>query len=147
MAEDATIILNSEDQSLGQIHLAPRVVEIIAGIAASEVTGVARMHGSLANNFSELLGGRSDRRRGVKLTTEEDASLVIDVDVYIEYGVAVPKVAAEIQDKISQQVALMTDLTVTEVNVHIQGIVTPKEEQQVDPDNLFGETESENGEA
>lgn len=146
MAEDATIILNSGDQALGQIHLAPRVVEIIAGIAASEVSGVARMHGSLANNFGELLG-RSGRRRGVKLTTDPDASLVIDVDVYLEYGVAVPKVAAEIQDKIAQQVALMTDLTVAEVNVHIQGIVTPKAEQQVDPDNLFGETESENGEA
>ena len=54
--------------------------------------------------------------------------------------------AAEIQDKVTQQVALMTDLTVSEVNVHVQGVVTPKEEQVVDPDNLFGQEESEDGE-
>ena len=68
MAEDSNIILNSEDQSLGTIQIAPRVLEIIAGIAAGQIEGVSRMHGSIANSVSELLG-RSDHRRGVKLPT------------------------------------------------------------------------------
>ena len=67
MAEDSNIILNSEDQSLGTIQIAPRVLEIIAGIAAGQIEGVSRMHGSIANSVSELLG-RSDHRRGVKLS-------------------------------------------------------------------------------
>ncbi|MDO4855349.1 MAG: Asp23/Gls24 family envelope stress response protein [Limosilactobacillus gorillae] len=145
MAEDSTIILNSDDQSLGKIQIAPRVIEIIAGIAANEIDGVSKMHGSLANNVGELLG-RSDRRRGVKLANREDRTLAIDVDVYLDYGAQLPKVAAEIQGKVTQQVALMTDLTVSEVNVHVQGIVTPKEAQTVDPDNLFEQEESEDGE-
>ncbi|WP_215509743.1 Asp23/Gls24 family envelope stress response protein [Limosilactobacillus fermentum] len=145
MAEDSTIILNSDDQSLGKIQIAPRVIEIIAGIAANEIDGVSKMHGSLANNVGELLG-RSDRRRGVKLFNKDDQTLAIDVDVYLDYGAQLPKVAAEIQGKVTQQVALMTDLTVSEVNVHVQGVVTPKEEQVVDPDNLFGQEESEDGE-
>ena len=45
MAEDSTIILNSDDQSLGKIQIAPRVIEIIAGIAANEIDGVSKMHG------------------------------------------------------------------------------------------------------
>ncbi|GIC74527.1 hypothetical protein LFLT20_15310 [Limosilactobacillus fermentum] len=77
---------------------------------------------------------------------KDDQTLAIDVDVYLDYGAQLPKVAAEIQDKVTQQVALMTDLTVSEVNVHVQGVVTPKEEQVVDPDNLFGQEESEDGE-
>lgn len=145
MAEDSTIILNSDDQSLGKIQIAPRVIEIIAGIAANKIDGVSKMHGSLANNVGELLG-RSDRRRGVKLANREDRTLAIDVDVYLDYGAQLPKVAAEIQGKVTQQVALMTDLTVSEVNVHVQGIVTPKEAQTVDPDNLFEQEESEDGE-
>ncbi|MGY0266650.1 Asp23/Gls24 family envelope stress response protein [Limosilactobacillus fermentum] len=145
MAEDSTIILNSDDQSLGKIQIAPRVIEIIAGIAANEIDGVSKMHGSLANNVGELLG-RSDRRRGVKLFNKDDQTLAIDVDVYLDYGAQLPKVAAEIQDKVTQQVALMTDLTVSEVNVHVQGVVTSKEEQVVDPDNLFEQEESEDGE-
>lgn len=141
MAEDSKIILSSEDQSLGTIEVAPRVVEIIAGVAASEIDGVSKMYGSLANSFGELLG-RSDQRRGVKLTSQND-NLTIDIDVYIDYGVSVPKLAAKIQDRVKQQVTLMTDLNVSEVNIHVKGIVQKKEEQTVDPDDIFGEYEDD----
>ncbi len=141
MAEDSKIILSSEDQSLGTIEVAPRVVEIIAGVAASEIDGVSKMYGSLANSFGELLG-RSDHGRGVKLTSQND-NLTIDIDVYIDYGVSVPKLAAKIQDRVKQQVTLMTDLNVSEVNIHVKGIVQKKEEQTVDPDDIFGEHEDD----
>lgn len=141
MAEDSKIILSSEDQSLGTIEVAPRVVEIISGVAASEIDGVSKMYGSLANSFGELLG-RSDQRRGVKLTSQND-NLTIDIDVYIDYGVSVPKLAAKIQDRVKQQVTLMTDLNVSEVNIHVKGIVQKKEEQTVDPDDIFGEHEDD----
>ena len=137
MAEDSRIILNDDDQSLGTIQIAPRVLEIIAGNAASEVDGVSKMYGTLANSVSELLG-RSDFRRGVKIANDQD-ELAIDVDVYVEYGISVPKVAGLIQERIKQQVALMTSLKVTEVNVHVKGIVAAVEDQTVDPDDIFGE--------
>lgn len=142
MPEESKIILN-DDQSLGTIQIAPRVLEIIAGYAASEVDGVSKMYGSFANSVGELLG-RSGHRRGVKLTSDND-ELSIDVDVFVEYGVSVPKVAAQIQKRIKQQVTLMTDLVVTEVNVHVKGIVAPQLEQQVDPDNLFGDDAEDDG--
>ncbi len=40
----------------------------------------------------------------------------------------------------------MTDLDVKEVNVHVQGVITEKEEQQVDPNDIFGEHENKDGE-
>ncbi|MBU3829880.1 MAG: Asp23/Gls24 family envelope stress response protein [Candidatus Limosilactobacillus merdavium] len=141
MAEDSKIILSSEDQSLGTIQVAPRVIEIIAGVAANEIDGVSKMHGSIANSVGELLG-RSDQRRGVKLSNQND-NLVIDIDVYIDYGVSVPKLAAKIQDKVKQQVALMTDLEVSEVNIHVKGIVQKEAEQTVNPDDIFGEHEDD----
>lgn len=144
MAEDSKIILNSDDQSLGTIQIAPRVLEIIAGIAASEVDGVSKMYSTLASSVSELLG-RSDYRRGVKIANNED-ELAIDVDVYVQYGVSVPKIAGLIQKRIKQQVALMTNLTVTEVNVHVKGIVADIEDQTVDPDDIFGEKKNDEAE-
>ena len=141
MAEESKIVLSSEDKSLGTIQISPRVLEIIAGIAASEIDGVSKMYGSFANSVSELLG-RSDRRRGVKLSSN-DEKLSLDVDVYVEYGVSVPKVAGLIQERIKQQVALMTNLQVTEVNVHVKGIVAAAEDQTVDPDDIFGEKKDE----
>ncbi|WP_373841487.1 Asp23/Gls24 family envelope stress response protein [Limosilactobacillus sp.] len=145
MAEDSKIILNNDDQTLGTIQIAPRVLEIIAGIAASEVDGVSKMYGSFANSVSELLG-RSDFRRGVKIVNNDD-NLTIDVDVYIEYGTSVPKTAELIQKRIKQQVALMTSLKVTEVNVHVKGIVAETPNQSVDPNDIFGEKNDKKAEA
>lgn len=137
MAEDSKIVLNGEDQSRGAIRISPRVLEFIAGIAASQVDGVAKMHGSLANNFGELLG-RSGHRRGVKLTIGDDHELTIDVAVYLNYGVTVPQVAAKIQENVKQRIASMTDLHVGIVNVHVQGINAEKPESDIDPNDIFG---------
>ena len=144
MAEDSTIILNAGEAAQGESRLAPRVLEFIAGIAASQVEGVSKLRGSFANNVSELLG-RSDHRRGVKLTVKDD-QLTLDLAVTLDYGATVPKVAAQIQERVKQQVALMTNLSVAAVNVHVQGIMPEKEPQAaLDPDKLFEQEES-NGE-
>lgn len=142
MAEESNIVLNNDDQSLGSIKLAPRVIETIAGIAASEVDGVAKMHGT--KSVGSLLRRHEDRRQGIHLSKEDD-NLDVEVGVYINYGVSVPKIAAEIQDKIKSQVALMTNLTVDAVNVHIQGIEAPKENNSVDPDAMFDAPADEDG--
>ncbi|CUS26156.1 alkaline shock protein [Paucilactobacillus oligofermentans DSM 15707 = LMG 22743] len=143
MAEETNLILNQEDQSLGSIEISPSVLETVAGIAANQIEGVSKMHGSITSNVTELLGRHTDHARGVKLTRDEN-ELVVDVDVYLEYGVNVPKTAIEIQDKVKQQVSLMTDLKIQEVNVHIEGMVPEKSEQKVDPNDIFAE--NENGE-
>ncbi|WP_367342181.1 Asp23/Gls24 family envelope stress response protein [Limosilactobacillus sp.] len=136
MAKDTNIVLSNEDQSLGKIEMAPRVLEIIAGIAASEIKGVVKMHGSISNGVSRFLG-HSSERKGIKLSNADDA-ITIDVDVYLAYGVSVPKIAAEIQDKVKQQIQLMTNLKPREVNVHIQGIIPAEKENQVDQNDIFG---------
>lgn len=141
MSEDNNIVLTSNEPSLGEVRLAPEVIEVIIGIAASQVDGVYSMRGSIANSFSELLG-RQIRGKGVKVNKAEEG-LKVDVDVFLNYGVSVPKVAAKIQEKIRQQVLFMTGIEISSVDVHVQAVVPEKHEQTVDPNNLFGE---ENGE-
>ena len=141
MSEDNNIVLTSQEPSLGEIRLAPEVIEVIIGIAASQVDGVYSMRGSIANSFSELLG-RQIRGKGVKVNKEAD-ELVVDVYVILNYGVSVPKVAAQIQEKVKQQVLFMTGIEIIGVDVHVQGVIPEKQEQTIDPNNIFGE---ENGE-
>ena len=94
----------------------------------------------------QIILGRSDHRRGVKLTMDDDA-LTIDVAVYIEYGVAIPQIAAKIQENVKQRIASMTDLKVATVNVHVQGINTEKPESDIDPNDIFGtQSNDEDGE-
>ncbi len=141
MSEDNNIVLTSKEPSLGEVRLAPEVIEVIIGIAASQVDGVYSMRGSIANSFSELLG-RQIRGKGVKVNKDED-QLKVDVYVFLNYGVSVHKVAAQIQEKVRQQVLFMTGIEILGVDVHVQGVIPEKQEQTIDPNNLFGE---ENGE-
>lgn len=124
MAEDNKIVLASNEPSLGEVRIAPEVIEVIIGIAANKVEGVYSMRGSLANSFSELFG-RQSRGKGVKLD-QTNGELKVDVYAFLNYGVSVPKVALEMQEKVKQQVLFMTDINLKEVNVHVEAVVPEK---------------------
>jgi len=123
MANETLTIQN--DQEHGDIVIAPEVLEIIIGIAASKVDGVYGMRGNFTSTISEALG-RQSHGKGILLTTGEDDELIVDIYTYLNYGVSVPKVAMEMQEKVSQQVLYMTGLTLSQVNVHVVAIVPEK---------------------
>lgn len=125
MAVDTNLVLENGQENLeGEIIIAPEVIEVIIGIAASKVEGVYAMRGNLASNVGELFG-KSAHGKGVYLDVEEDG-LKVNLYCYLDYGVSVPKVALDMQDKVKEQVLFMTDIELVEVNVHVVGIVPEK---------------------
>ncbi|KRL04250.1 Asp23/Gls24 family envelope stress response protein [Liquorilactobacillus oeni] len=140
MAENDNILIETESPRLGQIEVTPEVIEIIVGIAASQVDGVYSMRGSLASSLNELFG-RKSRGKGVKLEQKDD-KLKAEVYVFLNYGVPVPKVALEIQEKVRQQLFFMTGLKLTGIDVFVQGVVPEKQETTVNPNDLFSEKEN-----
>lgn len=141
MAENKNLVLDNQNQEVGgDIVVAPEVLEIIVGIAASKVTGVYGMRGNLASNVTELFGG-SVHDKGVYLKNE-NGKITIDLYCYFEYGVSVPKVALNMQEKVKQQVLYMTDLEISEVNVHVVGII-PEKITLPDLDSLFDSEDEE----
>lgn len=140
MAENTNIILANRTDAQGTIEIAPEVLEVILGIAASDVAGVYQMRGSLASSINAWFG-RANRGKGVDLTVDGDR-LSADVYVYLDYGVAVPKVALAMQASLREQLMYMTDLTLDEVNVHVVGVV-PEKAAKIDPNNLFADTDDD----
>ena len=133
MAEEKNLVLDA-NQELGEIVIAPEVIEVVIGIAASKVEGVYGMRGTFASNVTELLG-RASHGKGVYLTIDE-VGLKVDIYCYLKYGVSVPKVAMEMQERVKQQVLFMTDIDLVEVNVHVVAVVPEKMEQPL-LDELF----------
>ncbi|KKB42958.1 Asp23/Gls24 family envelope stress response protein [Bacillus thermotolerans] len=125
MAEESQAVnqlleMTDVDSGLGKIEIAPEVIEVIAGIAASEVDGVEKMRGSFASGVVERLG-KKNHGKGVRVDLTEEG---IKVDVYcvIAFGVSIPAVAQKIQDSIRQALLNMTALEAQEVNIHVVGI-------------------------
>jgi uncharacterized alkaline shock family protein YloU len=115
--------------SLGAIRIANEVVAVIAGLAATEIDGLAGMSGGIAGGFAEMLG-RKNLSKGVRVEVGEKETAV-DIFVIVEYGAKIPDVASRVQENVKHAIESMTGLKVLEVNVHVQGVSFPeaKEEQ------------------
>lgn len=118
---DEQPLLNvSSDSSLGKVEIAPEVIEVIAGIATTEVEGLYAMRGNFASGVAEKLG-KKDHKKGVRVELTE-SGIVIDLYVILNFGVSIPKVAGEIQSNIRDSLKYMTALKIDEINVHVVGI-------------------------
>ena len=119
------------------IKIADDVIAVIAGAAASEVPGVSSMAGGFAGGISEVFSGKKNFAKGIKVEAGEKETR-IDVNIIVEYGVRIPDVAFEIQNRVKKAVESMTGLKVLDVNVHVQGVNTDSnniEEMKSDDSN------------
>jgi len=109
-----------EKNMTGEVKIADEVVAIIAGLAATEVSGVDSMAGNITN---ELVGklGMKNLSKGVKVdVTEEHVS--VDLSLNMKYGYNIPKVSEMVQEKVKSAIENMTGLTVLDVNIKIAGV-------------------------
>ncbi len=118
------------DSALGTIRIADEVVSIIAGLAATEIDGIAGMSGGLVGGIAEMLG-RKNFSKGVKVEVGEREA-AIDLYIIVKYGVRIPDVALAAQENIKQAIETMTGLSVVEVNVHVQGVSFPDDEEKLE---------------
>ncbi len=111
-----------ETEQSSTITYANDVVAIIAGLAASEVEGVAGM----CNVSGGLLGKNKNNTRGVKVEigTEE-----VSVDLYltVDYGTPIQRAAHDCQEGVKRAIESMTGLHVVRVDVHVLGVSFEKE--------------------
>lgn len=110
----------SNDTSLGKVEISPEVIEVITGIAASEVEGISSMRGNFATGVVERFGKKS-HSKGVKVELR-NSGIIIDLYVVLTFGVSIPQVAQQLQTNIRQTLKNMTALDIEEVNVHVVGI-------------------------
>ena len=115
--------VNKEENTENGIEISNDVIAVIAGVAVSEVQGVASMSGSFAGGITEVLSGKKNMAKGIKVEKTENTAK-IDVNIIVEYGSRIPDVAFEIQNRVKKSVEGMTGFKVEEVNVHIQGVNT-----------------------
>ena len=114
--------MNNKDYNneKGSIKIADDVVGVIAGLAATEVEGVAGMSGGIVGGIAEKLGHKNFSK-GVKVEVGEKEAAV-DLYIIVNYGVRIPEVAWKVQENVKKAIENMTGLSVVEVNIHVQGV-------------------------
>ncbi|MDO0926646.1 Asp23/Gls24 family envelope stress response protein [Streptomyces sp. TG1A-8] len=128
---------NAPAETRGRTAIADGVVAKIAGMAAREVPGIHNLGAGMARAFGAVRervpGGGGGVTRGVKVEVGERQAAV-DLDVVVEYGVSIVDVAGGVRSNVISAVERMTGLEVVEVNITVDDVHLPDEEEETQPD-------------
>ncbi len=109
------------------LNISEDVIGIIAGLAASEVEGIAGMTLGFVDGINQILGSNKKYSKGVKIELD-GKKVTIDLYVNVKYGVRIPDIAWAAQNSVKSAVENMTGLDVVAVNINVQGITFDKKE-------------------
>lgn len=115
-----TYSLHHEKETIGEVKIADEVVASIAGLAATEVDGVASMTGNITN---ELVGklGMKHLSKGVKVEVF-DTTVSVDLSLVVKGGYSIPELCTQVQDRVQSAIENMTGMSVIDVNIKITGV-------------------------
>ena len=122
--EQNTYVLQ-EDEDLGTVKIAGDVVAMIAGLAATEVDGVAAMAGNITNDLMSKMGVKN-LAKGVKVEVI-GKRVKADLALVVEYGYNIPVVSQKVQEKVKSTIENMTGLEVSDVDIRIAGVNMQKD--------------------
>ena len=122
----------------GRTTIADTVVAKIAGIATREVSGVHALGGSTARAVGALReripGARTNHSQGVSVEVGERQA-AIDLELVADYGVSITDLSVGIRRNVISAIERMTGLDVTEVNITIQDVYLPSDDDQDSPES------------
>ncbi len=110
-------------EELGTVKIADDVVAMIAGLAASDVKGVASMAGNIGNELKSRMGVKN-LARGVRVEVKR---VKTELALVVEYGYNIPAISQRVQEKVKSTVENMTGLEVSDVDIRIAGVCMQKE--------------------
>lgn len=124
--ENATSCLEETPEFTSEVKIAGDVIATIAGLAATEIDGIASMQGNLTNEIVGKLGMKN-LTKGVTIQFEEDGSAVsVALAVVMKYGYSIPKVCKAVQERVKTAIETMAGLKVSEINIDIVGVDTER---------------------
>lgn len=122
---DRNAYVMEADENTGTVKIADDVVTMIAGIAATEVSGVAAMAGNITHEIMSKVGVKS-LKKGVKVDVIGKA-VRIDLALIMEYGYNIPTTSRKVQERVKSAIENMTGLEVSDVNIRIAGVNMQKD--------------------
>jgi uncharacterized alkaline shock family protein YloU len=119
----------------GTTSIADPVVTKVAGIAAREVAGVHALGGGVGRalgGITQRVGLGDERSQGVTVEVGEREAAV-DLTLIMEYGESIPQVTQRVRENVIRRIEGITGLQVTEVNIAVNDLYFPGDEQPQEP--------------
>lgn len=110
----------------GTLTYDDKVIQKIIGLAIDKIDGLLDVDGGFFSNIAEKLVNTDNVTSGIK-TEVGEKQVAVDMDIIVEYGRDIPKIADQVKQVIHDEVEHMTHLEVIEVNINVVDIKTESE--------------------
>lgn len=118
--------------NLGEINISIETIESMVSLNLANVKGLVGSKKTIVKEITDMLIGKINKEnntpRNIKVEIK-DNNIFIDLSIIIKYGVRIPDIAWDIQNRIKEDLIKKIDSDAREINIHIQGIQFPKKAQ------------------
>ncbi|MEQ7289831.1 Asp23/Gls24 family envelope stress response protein [Enterococcus gallinarum] len=99
-----------------------KVLQTIVGVALASIDGLISADGKFFSSMTEDLADQSNVTSGIEVEVGKE-QVAIDLEVIGAYGKDIPRLFAQIQEIVLQEVSRLTALEVKEINIRIVDVV------------------------
>jgi len=105
---------------LGTIRIHKNVIASISTMAASEIPGVKRAGSGIKKGIlgSIVMGLTS----AIKVEINKNEEVKVEIPLVVKYGFNIPEIASKVQENVRNNLEKMTNLSIKDVNINVQGI-------------------------
>lgn len=118
--------------NLGEINISKETIESMVRLNLTDIKGLVGSKKTIIKEITDMLMGNANgmdkTSRNIKVEIK-DNNIFIDLSIIIKYGVRIPDIAWDIQNRIKEELIRKIDSDAREINIHIQGIQFPKKAQ------------------
>ena len=117
--------MQDRETTRSKVRISDEVVAICTANVLYRTKGIYRLQGGIIENFI------NSQNQGIRITRNDDA-VNVDLNIVADYDVQIPQVAWDTQVNVKKEIEHITGLSVNAVNIHVQGVRLPDEEENDD---------------
>jgi len=112
--------MKEEKTEFGVVRIHKDVIKSIASLAVSEIEGAS----AAGSNFQSGLYGFMGKKYypGIEVIIDKNNDIKVELKIIVKYGFNIPEVASRVQDNVRLALEKMSELSLREINVNVQGV-------------------------
>ena len=129
--DQQTTNVSNEAAQASPLSFEEKVIETIVGVALQSIDGLISVNGRFLSDMTENLEEQPQVASGIDVEVGKE-EVAVDLEVIVAYGKDIPKLFAQGQEVVLEEISRLTSLKVKEINIRIADIVKQETIDQIE---------------
>ncbi len=129
--DQQTTNVSNEAAQASPLSFEEKVIETIVGVALQSIDGLISVNGRFLSDMTENLEEQPQVASGIDVEVGKE-EVAVDLEVIVAYGKDIPKLFAQVQEVVLEEISRLTSLKVKEINIRITDIVKQETIDQIE---------------